>query len=254
MAMITVLKENIPHGPFNRTEIAEKLARGEITPESLAFVEGLSQWTPLRDVLARVDAEVRPPAPPPVASMPIGTGYATAGPVNPTGGMPIGTGYSYAATMQPPDHLVYAGFWLRFVAIVIDEIIISAVVFCVSLALVVVMSIMTAASGDKTLGQATAGILYGVIYLGTFVGRWLYFALQESSAQQATLGKRLMSIQVTDRQGRRIGFGRATARYFGKILSFVIFCIGFMMAGWTQRKQALHDMLADTLVVRKPGV
>ena len=96
--------------------------RGEITLDSLAFVEGLTQWTPLREVLARVDAAAPPPQPPPapVATMPIGTGYATAGPVNPVGAMPIGTGYSYAATMQPPSHLVYAGFWLRFVAIFID--------------------------------------------------------------------------------------------------------------------------------------
>ena len=62
-----------------------------------------------------------------------------------------------------------------------------------------------------------------------------------------------MGIQVTDRQGSRIGFGRATGRYFGKIISCFTLYIGFMMAGWTQRKQALHDMIADTLVVRKPG-
>jgi uncharacterized RDD family membrane protein YckC len=56
---------------------------------------------------------------------------------------------------------------------------------------------------------------------------------------------------VTDAQGNRIRFGRATGRYFGKILSGLILYIGFMMAGCTPRKQALHDMLADTLVVRK---
>jgi len=250
MSAITVLKENVPHGPFTRAEIAEKLTRGEITLDSLAFIEGLSQWTPLRDVLAKVDAVTPPPqaAPaPPVATMPIGSGYAIPGSVTPAAAMPIGTGYSYAATMQPPGHLVYAGFWLRFVALFIDGIILSPLTI-----IALVISFMQQSANE---GSAKSAILavYIIYCLVCIVIRWLYFALQESSGAQATLGKRLIGIKVTDRQGNRIGFGRATGRYFGKIVSGVIFCVGFMMAGWTECKQALHDMLADTLVVRKPG-
>ena len=250
MATITVLKENVPHGPFTRAEVAEKLARGEISLDSLAFVEGLTQWTPLREVLAKVDGAT-PPSPaapaPPVATMPIGTGYATAGPMMPTASMPIGTGYSYAATMQPPSHLVYAGFWLRFVAIFIDGLILSPLLF-----IYVGIYITDMSATDPTMKMALGGVLF-LVWLMIVIGQWLYFAMQESSRAQATLGKRLMGIQVTDRQGGRIGFGRATGRYFGKIISFCTLYIGFMLAGWTQRKQALHDMLADTLVVRKPG-
>jgi hypothetical protein len=86
MAAITVLKENVPHGPFTRAEVAQKLAVGEITLDSLAFIEGLTQWTPLRDVLARVDAATVPvPTPPPVATMPIGLPAGRpSGPVTPT--------------------------------------------------------------------------------------------------------------------------------------------------------------------------
>jgi len=104
--------------------------------------------------------------------------------------------------------------------------------------------VLIAAQGAE--GMATAPMLGGL--LGLIVG-WLYFALQESSARQATLGKLAMGIKVTDGQGRRIGFGRATGRFFGKLLSGLIFAVGFMMAGFTARKQALHDMLANTLVV-----
>jgi uncharacterized RDD family membrane protein YckC len=249
MAMITVLKENVPHGPFTRAEVAERLAQGEIALDSLAFVEGLTQWTPLRDVLARVDAAAPAPQPPlpPVATMPIGTGYATSGPIHPTAAMPIGTGYSYAATMQPPTHLVYAGFWLRFVAIFIDAIILSPLIF-----IYLGLDFAVMAANDQGT-KIALGIALVLLWLVIFIGQWLYFALQESSRAQATLGKRLMGIQVTDRQGNRVGFGRATGRYFGKIISNFTLFIGFMMAGWTQRKQALHDMLADTLVVRKPG-
>jgi uncharacterized RDD family membrane protein YckC len=244
MAAITILKDNVPHGPFTRAEVADQLTRGEVTLESLAFVEGLAQWTPLGDVLARVDA-LHPP-PPVVSALPIGTGYAHM-PAPETAAM-IGTGYSYAATMQPPEHLVYAGFWIRFAAIFVDGLVLlplSLVSFGLSAAL---------RNTDDTTTKLVLGIVSMAYLLFGIVARWLYFALMESSKWQATLGKRLLGIMVTDRQGQRIGFGRATGRFFAKILSGLILCIGYMMAGWTQRKQALHDMLADTLVVRKAKV
>jgi uncharacterized RDD family membrane protein YckC len=80
---------------------------------------------------------------------------------------------------------------------------------------------------------------------------WLYFAYQESSPAQATLGKRALGIKVTDLQGNRISSARATGRYFAKILSIVTFLIGYIIAAFTARKQALHDLVADTLVVNR---
>ena len=90
-----------------------------------------------------------------------------------------------------------------------------------------------------------------VIYLSVVIIGWLYSALMESSAKQATLGKLALGIKVTNLQGERIGFGRATGRYFGMILSSLTLCIGFVMAGFTRRRQALHDMVAGTLVVKR---
>ena len=106
--------------------------------------------------------------------------------------------------------------------------------------------------GVETL-KVIGGILLILCWLLVFVGQWLYFAMLESGKSQATVGKRVLGLQVTDRQGVRVSFGRATGRFFAKLISALPFDIGFMMAGWTQRKQALHDMIADTLVVRKPG-
>ncbi len=74
----------------------------------------------------------------------------------------------------------------------------------------------------------------------------------ESSPNQATLGKMALSLKVTDMNGERVTFGRATGRHFGKYVSAIILLIGFMMAGWTAKKQALHDMMAGTLVVKEP--
>jgi hypothetical protein len=85
----------------------------------------------------------------------------------------------------------------------------------------------------------------------SIIAMWLYFALMESSPRMATLGKMAVGLVVTDADGQRIGFGRASARFFGKILSGLVFAIGFLMAGFTARKQGLHDMLASTLVLNK---
>jgi uncharacterized RDD family membrane protein YckC len=86
---------------------------------------------------------------------------------------------------------------------------------------------------------------------GFVVINWLYFALMESSVEQATIGKRVLSIKVTDLEGNRITFWDATKRYLGKILSSVLYGIGFIIAAFTEKKQALHDKIASTLVVMK---
>jgi uncharacterized RDD family membrane protein YckC len=84
-----------------------------------------------------------------------------------------------------------------------------------------------------------------------FVGGWLYFAYFESSEWQATLGKRALNLVVTDLQGHRISFGRASGRYFGKLISGKLCLgIGYLLAGFTEKKQALHDMIASCLVLR----
>ncbi len=125
----------------------------------------------------------------------------------------------------------YAGFWRRVLASLIDGILLSLVT----------------GSFTWTVDYDDFKITYG---LGVIV-QWLYFALMESSNRQATLGKMAIGIVVTDEQYHRISFANATGRYFGKFLSAIILGIGFMMAGFTQKKQALHDVLADTLVVQK---
>ena len=127
----------------------------------------------------------------------------------------------------------YAGFWRRVAAYIIDGLILSIVL--VPLALVF-------SDPDQ---QATA---YSP--LSTLIS-WLYFAFMESSQRQATVGKMALGVIVTDLEGNKIGFGRATGRYFAKILSALILGIGFIMVAFTAKKQGLHDMIASTLVVKK---
>ncbi|MBI4809901.1 MAG: RDD family protein, partial [Ignavibacteriales bacterium] len=91
---------------------------------------------------------------------------------------------------------------------------------------------------------------YIAMILTIIVGEWLYFALMESM-KGATLGKMALGIIVTDMKGNRISFGRATGRYYGKIISSLTLSIGYIMAGFTQQKQALHDIIAGCLVINK---
>ena len=84
------------------------------------------------------------------------------------------------------------------------------------------------------------------------IGGWLYCAFAESSPRRATLGKRVMGLQVVTADGGRVSFGQATVRHFMKFLSLFTAGVGFMMAGWTKRHQALHDIPSDCLVIRVP--
>jgi uncharacterized RDD family membrane protein YckC len=237
---ITILDQaNAPMGPFTREQVAEKLQRGEVTLSSLAFVEGLTQWTPLRDVVARVDAAA-PPAP--VVAAPPVPAPVVAAPIAPT------PAYSYAAMMEPPAHLLYAGFWLRVAAILVDGLIFSPL--SISSLLFQHWAQNAVQNSDDVAAKLGLGLALMASGFFLITARWLYFALLESSPWQATVGKKVLGIRVTGMDGQRIGFWRATGRYFGKFISALILCIGFMMAGWTKRKQALHDMIAGTLVVR----
>jgi len=107
----------------------------------------------------------------------------------------------------------------------------------------------------KSIGGAEnilgVGIVLFVSRILMIVIGWLYYALMESSVRQATLGKMALGLMVTDLNGQKISFDRATGRHFAKIISALILFIGFLMAGFTRRKQALHDMIAGCLVIRK---
>ncbi len=98
------------------------------------------------------------------------------------------------------------------------------------------------------MDENTLAICGGVAGL---IVNWLYNALMESSATQGTLGKMALGIIVTDMNGDRISFGKATGRFFGKIISSLILCIGFLMCAWTENKQCLHDMMAGCLLYKK---
>ncbi|MGG0175819.1 RDD family protein [Gottfriedia acidiceleris] len=137
----------------------------------------------------------------------------------------------------------YAGFWLRFAAYLLDYIFIYIASFIIGFIIGFIIAISTGISDEDTLEL--------ILTIISLILVWLYFALMESSSLQGTLGKRLVGIKVTDIHSNRISFKRATGRFFGKFISAVIILIGFIMAGFTKKKQSLHDMMAGCFVVKK---
>ncbi|MBO9428036.1 RDD family protein [Sulfitobacter sp. R18_1] len=134
------------------------------------------------------------------------------------------------------DRARYAGFWIRACAMLLDSIVVSIVGFVVIVAIYILLP-------GEPLGEALA-------ICAQILVPWVYFASMESSGKQATLGKMALGIKVTDMSGRPISFGRATGRFFSKFLSQIILLFGFFMAAWTEKKQGLHDKIANTLVIK----
>ena len=148
------------------------------------------------------------------------------------------------------DPITYATFWQRFAAAFLDGIITQVLGWVIGFIGGAIAGPLIANAQTEAQARATVvGLGLGMQVLGVVIG-WLYYALQESSAAQATLGKRAIGLRVTDLEGRRISFARASGRLFAKIPSALFLMIGFLMQPFTAKKQALHDILAGTLVLK----
>lgn len=147
-----------------------------------------------------------------------------------------------------PAPPLYAGFWLRVWASTID-------VFLEALAALLITVIVGFAfkrfGPHSGISPITISYLTGIAFILLLaIGAWLYRAFTESSNWRATIGKRILGLQVVTASGGKLTFGQASVRHFMKFLSLFTAGVGFMMAGWTRRSQALHDMPADCLVIR----
>lgn len=206
-------------GPFSQQEVEAGLVSGRFRPTDLGWREGMATWEPLHSIGG-------------LAYHPYGTAPAV------PGGQPMGMAGTPIAYGAPQ----YGGFWKRAAAMLIDQLVLLVPTFILGFFLGATMALSGVTSEEEF---TMAGNLLGIAVT------WLYFAAMESSPYQATLGKLALGMKVTDTNGNRISFGRASGRHFGKIVSVLILGIGFIMAAFTQKKQALHDLMADTLVVNK---
>ena len=146
-----------------------------------------------------------------------------------------------------PTPLAYAGLWLRLAAALIDGFLMFFPMFFLSFVSVVVVRLVSKGSRH----DPSIGILVALVAV-VFLVPWFYFSLSESSRWQATVGKNVLRLYVTDIEGHRATRGRAMSRNLAKYLSNLTMGIGHLMCGFTIKKQALHDMLAGCLVLRRP--
>lgn len=153
------------------------------------------------------------------------------------------------ASQIPPK---FGGFWIRFVAFIIDAAIIKIVlgiVFLFTFGQFFPESTLTS-HGGNSVDRGEIFMVGMPLTLLTIAAWWLYYSLFESSKLQATPGKLATGLKVVDLNYTRISWGRANARYWSKLISAFIIYIGFFMIGWTKRKQGLHDKVAETLVIK----
>jgi uncharacterized RDD family membrane protein YckC len=151
-----------------------------------------------------------------------------------------------APNITAPAGSTYAPFSRRALAFSIDQVILLFVIL-----LFIVPATILIGLGTFLAWPFVFVMFAPPVFPVTTIIAWLYFAAQESSRHQATFGKRLCGLRVTDMQGNRVTFARATLRFFGKFASSAIMLLGWIMAAFTEKHQALHDMIAETLVLKK---
>lgn len=143
----------------------------------------------------------------------------------------------------PQADYAYAGFFRRAAALFIDLVLLGLIGLVVGFLMGMTEIMTTRGANAETMAEGLSGNAIGLAI------SLLYFASCESSRHQASPGKRMLGLVVTDLEGRRIGFGRAALRWAGRILSGLILCIGYFLMNVTKRRQTLHDLLSGCLVL-----
>ena len=222
MADYWIARDGEKHGPYPEEQVRRNYASGRVRPTDLVWTEGMADWKAASQVLG--------PVPPRAASSPT----APATPYQPPAAVVRDEGDAGLG-----GEVVYAGFWVRFGAVIIDTLIVYVIAFVVGGAAGAVLG-LTGSKDAAGGGAMIAGI----------VGAFLYFALMESGERGATLGKRAFHLRVVKAEDHeRISFGRAAGRYFARFISMIVLYIGYLMQPFTRRRQALHDIICGTAVV-----
>lgn len=230
---------NVQQGPFDAETLVSAYAAGNLGLDTLVWRAGLAGWQPLSTMAAELGLIETPEATQsldtavsPVESADFAATPATA-----------------VAAPGATAHVQYAGFWRRFAANFIDSITVGL------LALPITLPLTFASGFAMEHGRGNGGAFAGWLAIQLamqaigFVLTVLYFSCFHASRLMASPGKLAVGIKVVRGDGERLTFGRSLCRGLAYYLSLIPLCLGFLPAAFTQRKQALHDMICDTLVV-----
>ncbi|MCW0392407.1 RDD family protein [Xanthomonas sacchari] len=251
------------HGPLAAADLQQRFQRGEVGLSTLVWREGLSEWRTLAEfvdelgltqapapAIAPIEVDGEAPPPPPAATVPdawtapapavAASPYAAPSAVLDGGARVVGGG-----------EVVQAGFWKRVAAYLIDAFLVGIVANVIQFVVMLGFFGITGFGKQPDFSTAAGIVMLLLLYLLPMAIAALYYGLFHASTKQATLGKMAVGIKVVRTDGSRITLSRGVGRYFGFMLSSLTLGIGLLMAAFTERKQALHDMLCDTLVVDK---
>lgn len=245
------------HGPVAAEEIREKFQQGELGLEGLVWREGMAEWQPLSKVIDELELKIA--AEP---GIDVRADYSAIENNEPASVSTYSAPESpYAAPAAPllsdstgvvsGGEIVYAGFWKRVAAYFVDSIIVGMVGGIIAMIIGGVLGLAMAGMGGGDgmgVGMIVVQVITQLVSMGITAA---YYAGFHASTGKATPGKMAVGIKVVRTNGDRISIARGIGRYFGAMLSALTLCIGFLMAAFTDRKQALHDMICDTLVVDK---
>ncbi|MET0808810.1 MAG: RDD family protein, partial [Pseudoxanthomonas sp.] len=253
-------------GPLTAGELAQLFHQGRLRLDTLVWREGLADWQPLRDFTTELSLHQ---APAETFYTPVEPLAATTAAIQPTT-----SGSTYDSPYAPPsaplggnDERVYAGsevvhsgFLKRLAASFLDGIVTGVLTYAVLIPLMLVMGFSAsqlAGSGESNPFAGGASMALALLtYPISFGIPALYFAWMHASTRQASLGKLAVEAKVVRTDGHRIGFWRAFLRYLVYFLFTVLTCglglvISAFMVGLTEKKQAVHDLVCDTMVVDK---
>lgn len=234
-------------GPFSAEELEGHVRHARLGAASLVWREGLQDWQPLSTVAAELGLPLDAPAAPAMDA------------VVPAADAPYTPPTADLASFQPvvAGHIVHGGLWKRFAASFIDGIVTTVVSYALMIPLMLIgVGVMGAGGSDNPFatGAGLASML--AIYPILFLAPCVYFGWMQSSSLQASLGKLAVGIKVARTDGQRMSFWRGFLRSLAYLVFTMVTCglgvlISGLMVAFTDRKQALHDMLCDTLVVDK---
>ena len=254
-------------GPLTADELAQRFHQGRLRLDTLVWRDGMAEWQPLRDFTDELALHQTPAETFYTPVEPAATG-AAASPAAQVFGESSETAAGVGSPYAPPSaaltsdeafyaggEVVYAGFWKRVAASFIDGLVVGVGSWIVAMVVVMIFFGMGAMGGFASGDSSAMGGGMILVQLGsnllTIAMSAAYYAGFHASGAQATLGKMAVGIKVVRTDGSRITIGRGVGRYFATWISYIILGIGFLMAAFTERKQGLHDMICDTLVVDK---
>jgi uncharacterized RDD family membrane protein YckC len=234
MTQYWVIRGGERRGPYEESDVLEGVELGTVRPHDLLWVDGMREGVPIAEVIANLGSV--PPSKPPLTLQPAAPRLARAA----------------SSPYRPPaarvddlaelalGNIAYAGFWVRFTAMMLDTLILLAIAVVLGFALALL-------AGALGLRAGPSEALYN---LAGFALSLAYYAFLESGPRCATFGKRALHLQVLGAADlTRMGFLRAAVRWFGRFASMILLMAGYLMQPFTPRKRALHDYIAGTVVV-----